>query len=103
MGQILTLLGSHKATLARLLGASLVLNLFGLAPPRFTQAVLDRVLPERDLDLLTRLVLILTTVTALQILLTVWRRLTLVRLSLKLDRILLGDLLAHLLTLPMGF
>jgi ATP-binding cassette subfamily B protein len=96
------LLGS-KRTLACILGASLVLNGLGLATPRFTQAVYDRVVPHGDLHLLRQLVLGLALITALQIVLTVWRRLTLVRMSLKMDQALLGAFCTHLLALPAGF
>jgi ATP-binding cassette subfamily B protein len=100
---LLRLLRAHKGTLAGILAASLALNLLGLAAPRCTQVILDRLVPAGDLERLGRLVVALTLITALQVFLTVWRRLTLVRLSLKLDRILLGDFCRHLLALPAAF
>src|SRR5262249_39379329 len=101
--RILALLSAHQATVAGLLGASVLLNLLGLVAPRFTQAIVDHVLPEGDFVLLTRLMLAFVVVTAFQILFTVWRRLTLVRLSMKIDRIVLGAYCAHVLALPAGF
>jgi ATP-binding cassette subfamily B protein len=93
------LLGRRRVLLA-LLGASLVLNGLGLALPRCTQVILDRVVPQGDLRLLAQLVAALLALTAAQLLLTVWRRLALVGLSLALDRALLDAFAAHLLALP---
>jgi subfamily B ATP-binding cassette protein HlyB/CyaB len=86
-----------------ILVASLLLNLCGLAAPRITQGVLDSVLPEHNLELLTRLLVLLLLITGLQIGLTLWRRLTLVRLSLEIDRRMLGRMCAHLFSLPLSF
>jgi ABC-type bacteriocin/lantibiotic exporter with double-glycine peptidase domain len=101
--RIVSLLRAHKGTLAGILASSLVLNLFGLAAPRFTQAILDQVLPQSDFTLLAKLILALVLVTVLQILLTIWRRLTLVHLSLGIDRVVLAEFLGHVLSLPISF
>ena len=101
--RITRLLAAHKGTLAGILVSSLVLNLFGLVAPRFTQAILDHVLPQSDFTLLTQLILVLVLVTVFQILLTIWRRLTLVRLSLTIDRVVLAEFLGHVLSLPIAF
>jgi subfamily B ATP-binding cassette protein HlyB/CyaB len=85
------------------LGASLILNLCGLATPRITQITLDRVLPGGDLPLLAWLLGLLTLLAAVQFGLSLWRRLTLVRLSLDIDRRLLTELCGHLLALPIAF
>jgi ABC-type bacteriocin/lantibiotic exporter with double-glycine peptidase domain len=96
-------LAGRKWTVTAILGSSLVLNLAGLVAPRVTQAVLDQVVPGGDFSLLGQIVWVIVLVTAVQIALTVWRRLTLVRLSLEIDRRLLGGLCSHLLSLPLGF
>ncbi len=101
--RLLNLLALHRGTVAAVLGVSLFLNLLGLAVPRFTQAILDSVIPTGDLALLTRLMLVLTLVTTFQISLAIWRRLTIVRFSLHLDRVLLGEFCAHVLALPVAF
>jgi ATP-binding cassette subfamily B protein len=101
--QLLALLAARRKTVAGILGASLLLNLCGLAVPRITQAILDRVVPGADLALLNRFVLAMALVAAFQVGLTVWRRLTLVRLSLALDRVLVTELFTHLLSLPTQF
>src|SRR6266852_2974129 len=101
--RIVTLVTNYRLTFAGILAASLLLNLFGLAAPRFTQIILDRAVPHGDLRLLTYLVLGMVLFTALQITLTIWRRFTLVHLNLKFDRILLRAFGAHLLALPAQF
>ena len=101
--RLLALLARHKGMISAILAASLVLNLCGLVVPRLTQAILDKVVPGGSFPLLTQLVLVMAAVTALQIGLTVWRRINLVKMSLELDRILLVEFCAHLLGLPISF
>jgi ATP-binding cassette subfamily B protein len=101
--RVLALLSRRKQTLAGIMLASLILNLFGLVTPRMTQFVLDEAVPARDLALLGRIVLVLGLVTAYQIVLTIYRRLALVRLTLILARAMLKEFCAHLLSLPAQF
>jgi ABC-type bacteriocin/lantibiotic exporter with double-glycine peptidase domain len=96
-------MAQDRLTWGGILAASLLLNVCGLAAPRITQGVLDRVLPEQDLSLLVQLLMILLLVSTLQILLALWRRLTLVRLSLQIDRSMLGQMCSHLFSLPLSF
>src|SRR5262249_21763337 len=86
-----------------ILATSLALSLCALAAPRVTQAILDQVLPSSDFHLLWNWLLLLLGVTVLQVGLTVWRRLTLVRMSLGIDHAALTRLCDHLLQLPTGF
>jgi ATP-binding cassette subfamily B protein len=101
--RVLTLFAARRGMWACVLLASLALSLCGLVAPCITQGVLDRVLPTGNLALLGQLLLLLLLVTVVQVGLTVWRRLTLVRLSLQIDRRALGELCAHLLSLPLPF
>jgi ABC-type bacteriocin/lantibiotic exporter with double-glycine peptidase domain len=93
----------RRRTVAGILLASLALNLCGLATPRITQAILDRVLPTGDFALLTQYLLLLVLITVVHIALGIWLRLALIRFSLQIDRRALGDLCAHLLALPLPF
>lgn len=101
--RLIRFIAARKGTVGAILGASLVLNVCGLAIPRLTQAILDRVVPQGDLGLLRHLVLIIVLVTTFQIGLTLWRRLVFVKMSLDIDRAMLGDFCGHLLTLPVQF
>src|ERR1700693_218307 len=91
---------SARKALLGILAASLVLNLLGLVAPRVTQAILDGFGQGVDPGRLAMLLLVLSGATLVQILLTVWRRLTLVHMSLDVDRKLLRELLDRLLALP---
>jgi ATP-binding cassette subfamily B protein len=101
--RLLCQLAAHKGALAAFIASSLLLNLFGLVVPWITQAILDRVVPQGDLSLLAQLVAVMVSVTAFQIALTVWRRLLLLRMSVSIDRALLGAFSSHLLALPTSF
>src|SRR5438132_189307 len=101
--RMLALLRNRRTLLTGVLASSLALSLLALIAPRLTQLVFDRVLPTGDFSLLSTLLLILLLVTAVQTASAVWRRLALVRLSLDVDDALLGELSAHLLSLPMAF
>ena len=96
-------LKAHKPALAAFLALSFLQNLFGLAIPWITQAVLDKAVPAGNISLLNQLVLVMVVVTAFQIAITIWRRIILIRFSVALDRALLGEFCSHLLTLPTGF
>jgi ATP-binding cassette subfamily B protein len=101
--RLVDLLLARKSAVAGILAASLVLNIFGLAAPRFTQFILDSVLPRSDLVLLTQVILVLAIVTIFQILLTILRRLMLVKLSLSVDRVTLAEFFEYVLSLPVSF
>jgi len=96
-------LKAHKPALAAFLALSFLQNLFGLAIPWITQAVLDKAVPAGSISLLNQLVLVMVVVTAFQIAITIWRRMILIRFSVALDRVLLGEFCSHLLTLPTAF
>jgi ABC-type bacteriocin/lantibiotic exporter with double-glycine peptidase domain len=83
--------------------ASFVLNLCALAAPRITQAVLGRVIPQADTELLLWLLAALAVVGVLQVLLTLFRRLALVKLSLAIDRNTAGAICHRLLSLPLPY
>jgi subfamily B ATP-binding cassette protein HlyB/CyaB len=101
--RLLAELTGHKMALAVFLAVSLLLNLCGLVVPWTTQAVLDRVVPRGDLSLLGQLVAVMVAVTAFQIALIIYRRVLLLRMSVALDRVLLGGFCLHLLALPLRF
>jgi subfamily B ATP-binding cassette protein HlyB/CyaB len=90
-------------SLAGVLLASLMLNLCALAAPRITQAVLGRVIPQADTELLLWLLAALAVVGVLQVLLTLFRRLALVRLSLAIDRNTAAAICHRLWSLPLPY
>ena len=100
---VVRLLAERRRVVATVAAVSLVLNLLGLAVPRLTQGILDGVVAQSDLSTLSALLLALALVFVAQLLLTIWRRLAFVRVSLDLDRQLLRGFCAHLLALPAQF
>jgi ABC-type bacteriocin/lantibiotic exporter with double-glycine peptidase domain len=98
--RLLDELALRYRALSGILLASLVLNICGLAAPRLTQTVLQRVIPSGDFSLLGVIMIGFVTICAIQTGLIILRRLALVRLSLSVDESLAGQIMARLLTLP---
>jgi ATP-binding cassette subfamily B protein len=101
--RLLHQLAAHKWTLSAFLILTLLINLGGLGAPLATQFILDRVVARENLSLLAVVAIVMVFLMAFQIALTISRRLLLVRMSIQLDRVLLGEFCAHLLSLPTSF
>jgi ATP-binding cassette subfamily B protein len=99
VGQLLR----ERSTLGRVLGTSLVIQALALAFPFLTRVVVDRVIPGRDVDLLTILALGLGAVVGFQFLTTLIRARLLVRLRVQLDSRMTLEFLDHLVNLPYSF
>jgi ATP-binding cassette, subfamily B, bacterial HlyB/CyaB len=93
----------HSTLLAEVLIASLLLNLFGLALPLFTQLIIDRVVGMRTTDLLNMLLLGMVLVTVFEAATSGVRRLLLIHIATHSDVRLLGEFLRHVMSLPMRF
>jgi len=92
-----------RGVLGQVLAASLVLQLFGLIVPLFTQALVDQVLPHRITNLMTIVGVGLVILVAAQATATYLRASLLLSLQTKLDaRVMLG-FFEHLLSLPYRF
>lgn len=103
VGFFAAVLFEQPGILAQILAASLVVQMLALAGPLFTQLLVDRVLPTRNLDTLTLLgtgVLILTIAHAL---LSFLRSVLLLNLQARLDARLMTGFVDHLLRLPFAF
>lgn len=83
--------------------SSVLLNLFALGIPLFTQVIIDRVLVQRSPDLLNLLFGGMIFVSVLQAFTNAMRRFFLIRISTRSDLSLIGDFLHHVMTLPMRF
>ena len=93
----------HRRVLAQVLGVSAAVQLFGLALPLLTGFLVDRVVPNRDLDLLTVSVLGAASIVLFQILASWARAHLLLRLRTFLDADLSTDFVRHLVRLPYAF
>lgn len=83
--------------------SSVLLNLFALGIPLFTQVILDRVLVQRSPGLLNLLFGGMLFVSVLQAFTNAMRRFFLIHISTRSDLNLIGDFLHHVMTLPMRF
>ncbi len=93
----------ESSTLARVLGASIVLQALALALPLLTGIVVDRVVPGRAVNLLSILAVGLAGVVGFHFLTTLTRARLLLRLRVQLDSRMTLDFLDHLVDLPYAF
>ncbi|HKM99250.1 MAG TPA: peptidase domain-containing ABC transporter [Candidatus Binataceae bacterium] len=97
------ILQPYRGLMAEVFAASMVLNLFGLAVPLFTQVIIDRVVGQHAADLLNLLLVGMLFVAIFQAATTGLRRLLLIHIATHADVRLLADFLRHVMSLPMRF
>jgi ABC-type bacteriocin/lantibiotic exporter with double-glycine peptidase domain len=93
----------HNAALARVLGASLLLQLGALAIPLLTGLLVDRVIPGRDHELFWVLASGAAALAGFTLIVTLVRARTLLALRTRVDAQLSFDFLEHLVRLPFSF
>ena len=93
----------YRTLMIEVLLASLLLNIFGLAIPLFTQVIIDRVVGLHAADLLDLLLAGMLFVAVFQAATTGIRRLLLIHIATHADVRMLGDFLRHVMSLPMRF
>lgn len=103
VGNFLQFLKPHKWVLAEIFLASLLMNIFGLATPIFTQITIDRVITHGNVSLLNMMFVGMLLVLSFQFLTRVIRRYLIVHTSLKIDLRMLIFFYRKLLALPMSF
>jgi len=94
---------SAKGVLAQVLGASLLLQLCGLAVPVFTKVLVDQVIPLRNSDLLPLFGVAMVVMILAQTVTSFLRSLCLIYLRGRLDSRLMLGFVEHLLSLPFQF
>lgn len=100
LGRVLV---EQRPLLWQILGASLLVQLLALVLPLFTQVLIDRVLPTRQVDTLTLIGIGVVIVTLAHALITLVRALLLLNLQVRLDTRLMTGFVDHLLRLPFAF
>jgi ABC-type bacteriocin/lantibiotic exporter with double-glycine peptidase domain len=90
-------------SLLQILGASLLLQLLGLAAPLLTAVVIDQVIPFRLQDALTLLAVGLLILVAAQVVLTLLRSTLLLYLQTRVDTQMMLGFFEQLLALPLRF
>ncbi len=93
----------YLGILTEILMASLVLNLFGLASPLFTQMILDQVLVHQDTSLLNLLLLGMIIIALFRIATSSLRNYLIGYVGARISISMLSHIYHHLLRLPMRF
>ena len=101
--RFLPLLTPYRMLLLEVLLASLLINLFGLAVPFFTQNIIDKVLVHQDLQMLNMMLGGMLLIGVFTIATTLLRRYLLIHISQKLSLRLASDLFSYVMKLPMSF
>lgn len=93
----------HVWVLGEILLASLVMSLFGLASPIFTQTIVDQVLVHQDRSLLNLMLLGMSIVVIFSLAVSCLRTYLISYVSTRLSLTMLSRFYQHLLALPMRF
>jgi subfamily B ATP-binding cassette protein HlyB/CyaB len=101
--RFLAVVRPYRTLIAEVFIASLLLNIFGLAIPLFTQVIIDRVVGMHAAELLNLLLVGMLFVVVFEAATTGIRRLLLIHIATHADVRMLGDFLRHVMTLPMRF
>lgn len=96
-------IGGLKRSLLQMLLLSLALQVFALVSPLLTQGIMDHVLVSADTDLLTVLIIAFAMFLVLQTSVSLMRTWAGIYLSIQLGLQWNGNVLAHLLRLPVDF
>ena len=101
--RFLPLLKPHKKQLVEIILASLLINLFGLATPIFTQTIIDKVLVHQDVQMLNLMLGGMLIVGLFATTATLLRYYLLIFVSQKLSLRLSSDLFRQVMMLPMSY
>jgi subfamily B ATP-binding cassette protein HlyB/CyaB len=101
--RFLPLIWPHSWLLLEILVCSLLLNLFGLVSPLFSQVIIDQVLVYRSASLLNVMLVGVLIVSVFQTLTGLLRQYLSLHVATKIDSQLIAEFYRHLLSLPMKF
>jgi subfamily B ATP-binding cassette protein HlyB/CyaB len=93
----------YKLLLFEIFLASLLLNLFGLASPIFTQNIIDKVLTHQNISMLNIMLVGMLIVLVFRILTVIVRQYLIIHTTMKIDLRMLVTFYKHMLALPLGF
>jgi ATP-binding cassette subfamily B protein len=103
IGQFFRLLVPYRSLAIQIIGASLLIQLFGLITPLFTQIILDQVVVNKSFSTLNVFAVGLFLFGVWAIGLTAIRQYLLIYLSNRLDLTMIGGFIRHTLMLPLEF
>jgi ATP-binding cassette subfamily B protein len=93
----------YRRILLEVFAASLLLNLFGLAMPVFTQNIIDKVIAHGNSSLLNVMALGMILVLIFRVLVSMLREYLIVHTGMRIDLRMLITFYKHLLALPLGY
>ncbi|HVQ37683.1 MAG TPA: peptidase domain-containing ABC transporter [Pyrinomonadaceae bacterium] len=102
-GRFLPLLKPYHALLGEIFLASLVLQLFGLASPIFTQVIVDKVLVHKSTSMLNILLIGMMLIAVFQTATSALRYYLLVHTTRRIDMQMVVEFYRHILSLPMRY
>ena len=102
-GRFLPLLRPYYGLLFEIFLASLLLQLFGLATPIFTQVIIDRVLVHKSSSMLNVLLIGMLLIAVFQTLTSALRYYLLVHTTRRIDMQMVVNFYGHVLSLPMRY
>jgi ATP-binding cassette subfamily B protein len=102
-GRFLPLLKPYRVLLIEIFLASLLLQLFGLATPIFTQVIVDKVLVHKNTSMLNVLLIGMLLVAVFQTATTALRYYLLVHTTRRIDMQMIVNFYRHVLSLPMRY
>jgi len=93
----------YKMILFEIFAASMLLNLFGLASPIFTQNIVDKVLTHNNVSMLNIMLIGMLIVLVFRILTTMVRQYLIIHTGMKIDLRMLVQFYKHMLALPLNY
>ncbi|MHB9029034.1 MAG: peptidase domain-containing ABC transporter, partial [Candidatus Latescibacterota bacterium] len=93
----------YRRILIEIFAASLLLNVFGLAMPVFTQNIIDKVIAHGNTSLLNAMAIGMILVLVFRVLIGMLREYLIVHTGMRIDLRMLITFYKHLLALPLGY
>jgi HlyB family type I secretion system ABC transporter len=103
LGRFWSVLGTYQVTIWQIVLISLLIQLFGLITPLFTQVILDKVVTQKSLPMLNVVAVGLLIFSAWRIALSSTRQYLLDYFSNRMDLTLVSGFITHTLSLPLNF
>lgn len=103
LSRFVSFVSPYRMILLEIFLASLLLNIFGLATPLFTQNVVDRVLVHQNTSMLNIMLIGMLIVLIFRIATMIVRQYLIIHTSMKIDLSMLVLFYKHILALPLGY
>jgi HlyB family type I secretion system ABC transporter len=101
--QLLDLLKPHRVVIGEIFVASIVLQIFGLISPIFTQLILDRAIIHKSADSLTTFSIGLVIMSVFQIAMSALRQYLIYMTAIRIDTAMIVGFIRHAFSLPLSY